>query len=79
MDGIRHANVPCGKAPKRLKLDDDVNEETGSTGDATWVKYENHSLSFEDLTILLSGRNLSDKHINLAQKLIKSSIPILWG
>ena len=75
----KDADVPCDKAPKRMKLEDDHEETAGSTRDATWVEYENYSLSFDDLTILSSGRSLSDKHINLAQELIKKQHPNIMG
>ena len=56
----KDANVPCDKAPKRMKLEDDNEETAGFTRDATWVEYENYSLSFNDFTISSSGRSLSD-------------------
>ena len=67
-------DVPCAKEPKMIKLENDDEETSKSgfvTGDATWVTYKNYSLSFDDLAILSSRRNLSDKHINLAQELVK--------
>lgn len=65
-----------------LKLEDDDDDKTlasRSAGDGTWVKYENYSLSFDDLNILCSGRNLTDKHINLGQQLIKEHHPNIVG
>ena len=76
---LKVSDVPCDKAPKRIKLEDDNEETTGSTKDVTWIKYENYILSFDDFTILSSETNLSDKHINLGQELIKKQHPSIMG
>ena len=37
----------------------------------TWVNFERLSLSFSDRDVIVDGLQLSDKHINFAQKIIK--------
>ena len=51
-----------------------------ANGDAdTWVRCHRGVLSFNDKVILQNGGELSDKHIQFAQKLIKEQFPLIGG
>ena len=44
-----------------------------------WVKIEDISLTIGDKRIIEEGRMLNDKHINLAQRMIKQKFPSING
>ena len=52
---------------------------TGHQLGDVWIEYESHSLSYEEKDILTQGQNLTDKHMNLAQELIKKHYPSIMG
>lgn len=45
----------------------------------TWVKVRDISLTYYDKGILASGEKLSDKHINLVQRILKTKFPKING
>jgi len=45
----------------------------------TWIKVRDISLTYHDKSILESGEKLSDKHINIAQRILKKKFPKISG
>lgn len=45
----------------------------------TWIKVRDISLTYHDKSILESGEKLSDKHINIAQRILKKKFPKING
>lgn len=46
---------------------------------AEWVRCGCHVLNQHDKNVLLTGQNLTDKHINFAHTLLRSQFPMLNG
>ena len=44
-----------------------------------WVNFAKHHLTLEDKWIIENGMELTDKHINLSQSLIKQDFPLIQG
>jgi len=55
-------------------------QSTFAKGDTEiWVQYDRRRLNVNDKIILQRGDELSDKHIQFAQKLIKEQFPLIGG
>lgn len=67
---------------KKLKHDPytiPVLDDSDVQSSKLWVTYPRHILTFQDKTTLEVGEQLNDKHINLAQYLLKQQFPSISG
>ena len=55
-----------------MEVPDDPVPETCPQGTNMWVSLKDMSLMFDDKQILERGGKLTDKHINYAQRILKS-------
>ena len=62
-----------------MEVPDDPVPETCPQGTNTWVNLKNTSLMFDDKRILERVGELTDKHINYAQRILKSMFPAING
>ena len=56
----------------------DQNEVTDNHS-AVWVTFDRYSLLYSDRVTIETDKKLSDKHINLAQRMIKNQFPLVGG
>lgn len=81
LEGVNDSSkVSYEKEAKKLKVDVDADKLTTCSTtvpaeNGLWVSCGNYSLSINDKNSLTQGNNLSDKHINFAQNLIKEHHP----
>ena len=80
---MKHPELSTEKEPKRIKIDESMksteDDESRSAETIAWVVCRELSLSVGDRSILRSGDDLSDKHINFGQQLIKRQCPEICG
>jgi len=82
---IPTAEVPLKEPPKKIfKLSDSTSMSSRTifhdNGEADiWVRCHRGVLSFNDKATLQNGDELSDKHIQFVQKLIKEQFPLFGG
>ena len=62
-----------------MEIPDDPVPETCPQGTNVWVRLKDMSLTFDDKQILERGDELTDKHINYAQRILKSMFPAING
>ena len=80
-----NAEVSLKEPPAKIFKPSESSSRSSKTifhanGDAdTWVRCHRGVLRFNDKVILQNGGELSDKHIQFAQKLIKEQFPLIGG
>ena len=77
INALRYINTEHSyAAPKPLLFDNSIAVSEDSN---MWVKVKDISLTNGDKIILASGQMLTDKHINVAQRLLKEAFPKING
>ena len=59
--------------------DDDTCPEQCTSNNALWITFDRHILQMTDKAVLECGEELSDRHIQMAQSIIKKQFPLLGG
>ena len=79
-ESVTSASVIHGGAVKTEPVDTDIILPTETQeSNSTWVKVNDISLTNNDKDLLVHGEKLLDKHINLAQRILKLKFPKING
>ena len=85
LEGMYSSKSSYESPTKKLKADTSANlpinnvPTSASNEECVWVRIGNYSLLVSDKNCLTQGNNLSDKHINFGQQLIKEHHPAIGG
>ena len=78
--GILSDTNDCEVKVKTEPIDDEpVEMQLPQNHSKTWIKVRDVSLTYDDKRILESGEKLSDKHINIAQRILRKKFPKING